>query len=244
MSDVKRCEPFGRDGLSSVMHEDSVGDYVRYDDHEAKRKGWIEQHARDSKELRELCQARDEARKERDQLRAELDAIRGQPSAALIEATRELISAAQSVNRSKAHEVRGLADEQPCYWQRKEWIDWFVENGEKARKALDALPPQQPDAVSVPRELEALQAECDNLRISLKDADHGMVLFMQQRDELLQELEAIKRPGQVRVPEYLLQRALRADASKGAGPAQLLDGWAAMEELRSLLSTRQAEEGE
>ncbi|MDN4147594.1 hypothetical protein QYE80_21550 [Pseudomonas tohonis] len=106
---------------------------------------------------------------ERDQLRAELDAIRGQPSAALIEATRELISAAQSVNRSKAHEVRGLADEQPCYWQRKEWIDWFVENGEKARKALDALPPQQPDAVSVLREAcdvplyEAIELACGGL---------------------------------------------------------------------------------
>lgn len=70
MSDVKRYEPFGRDGLSSVMHEDSVGDYVRYDDHEATRKGWIEQHARDSAELRRICG-------ERDQLRAELDAIRG-----------------------------------------------------------------------------------------------------------------------------------------------------------------------
>ncbi|MBO2926697.1 hypothetical protein [Metapseudomonas otitidis] len=71
MSDVKRYEPFGRDGLSSVMHEDDVGDYVRHDDYEAKRKGWIDQHARDSAELRRLCE-------ERDQLRAELEAIRGQ----------------------------------------------------------------------------------------------------------------------------------------------------------------------
>lgn len=90
---------------------------------------------------------------ERDQLRAELEAIRGQSSAELIEAVRELIGAANSVNRSRMHEVRGHDDDQPRYWQRKEWVDWLVENGEKAQQALDALPPQQPDAVSVPREL-------------------------------------------------------------------------------------------
>lgn len=86
-------------------------------------------------------------------LRAELEAIRGQPSAALIEAVRDLIGAANSVNRSRMHEVRGHDDDQPRYWQRKEWVDWLVENGEKAQQALGALPPQQPDAVSVPREL-------------------------------------------------------------------------------------------
>lgn len=90
---------------------------------------------------------------ERDQLSAELEVIRGQPSAALIEAVRELIGAANSVNRSRMHEVRGHDDEQPRYWQRKEWVDWLVGNGERAQQALDALPPQQPDAVSVPREL-------------------------------------------------------------------------------------------
>lgn len=78
-------------------------------------------------------------------LRAKLEAIRGQPSPALIEAVRELIGAANSVNRSRMHEVRGHDDDQPRYWQRKEWVDWLVENGEKAQQALDALPPQQPD---------------------------------------------------------------------------------------------------
>ncbi|WP_337056336.1 hypothetical protein [Pseudomonas sp. USHLN015] len=99
-----------------------------------------------------LLDESDSLQAERDQLRAELAAIRGRPSAELIEAVRELIGAANTVNRSRMHEVRGHDDDQPRYWQRKEWVDWLVENGEKARQALDALPPQQPDAVSVPRD--------------------------------------------------------------------------------------------
>lgn len=38
--------------------------------------GLMAQHSRDSAELRSLCQARDEARRERDQLRAELEQYR------------------------------------------------------------------------------------------------------------------------------------------------------------------------
>lgn len=83
MSDVRRYEPFGRDGLSSIMHEDDTGDYVRHDDYEAKRRGWIEQHSRDSAELRRICE-------ERDQLRAELEAIRGQQPDA-VSVPRELL---------------------------------------------------------------------------------------------------------------------------------------------------------
>ncbi|MFP7813417.1 hypothetical protein [Pseudomonas aeruginosa] len=39
--------------------------------------GLLAQHGRDSSELRALCQARDDARKERDRLKAENDALRG-----------------------------------------------------------------------------------------------------------------------------------------------------------------------
>ncbi|UXJ54845.1 ead/Ea22-like family protein [Pseudomonas citronellolis] len=39
--------------------------------------GLLAQHGRDSAELRALCQARDDARKERDRLKAENDALRG-----------------------------------------------------------------------------------------------------------------------------------------------------------------------
>lgn len=38
--------------------------------------GLLEQHGRDSAELRSLCQARDDARKERDRLKAENEALR------------------------------------------------------------------------------------------------------------------------------------------------------------------------
>lgn len=39
--------------------------------------GLLAQHGRDSAELRALCQARDDARKERDRLKAENEALRG-----------------------------------------------------------------------------------------------------------------------------------------------------------------------
>jgi chromosome segregation ATPase len=42
----------------------------------SKMEGLLAQHGRDSKELRDLCQARDEARKQRDQLKAEVEALR------------------------------------------------------------------------------------------------------------------------------------------------------------------------
>lgn len=42
----------------------------------AEVEGLRAQHGRDSAELRSLCQARDDARKERDQLKAEVEALR------------------------------------------------------------------------------------------------------------------------------------------------------------------------
>ena len=33
--EVKRYDPFGYDGLSALMHEDVLGDWVRADDYEA-----------------------------------------------------------------------------------------------------------------------------------------------------------------------------------------------------------------
>jgi len=32
--EVKRYDPFGYDGLSALMHEDVLGDYVRHEDYE------------------------------------------------------------------------------------------------------------------------------------------------------------------------------------------------------------------
>ena len=33
--EVKRYDPFGYDGLSALMHEDVLGDYVRHEDYDA-----------------------------------------------------------------------------------------------------------------------------------------------------------------------------------------------------------------
>lgn len=70
------------------------------------------------------------------------------PVAALVEALKELISAAQSVNCSRHHRVAVAADDAPCYWQRKEWVDWLVESGKSASAALAAYLKQQAPAES------------------------------------------------------------------------------------------------
>ena len=147
MSDVKR---YNADNLTSGDVVMAVGGDAILPEREKLARAMLSAH---NDFLKQLESGIADMAAERDQLRAELDAIRGRPSAELIEAVRELTGAANTVNRSRMHEVRGHDDDQPRYWQRKEWVDWLVENGEKARKALDALPPQQPDAVSVPREL-------------------------------------------------------------------------------------------
>ena len=54
----------------------------------------------------------DEHGEERDQLREKLH---------------ELASAVRSVNRGKQHMIMVDGDDQPCFWQRKEWIDWIIE---------------------------------------------------------------------------------------------------------------------
>lgn len=40
----------------------------------------------------------------------------------------ELISALRSINRADQHKVPEsiTSDDQPCYWQRQEWIDWVL----------------------------------------------------------------------------------------------------------------------
>lgn len=39
----------------------------------------------------------------------------------------ELTSAIRSINRAPHHIAKGVDDDEPCYWQRKEWIDWILE---------------------------------------------------------------------------------------------------------------------
>ena len=71
----------------------------------AEVEGLRAQHGRDSAELRSLCQARDDARKERDQLKAEVEALRN--------LTRELRGSAECTNvhhcKSEQHDL-----DEPC----------------------------------------------------------------------------------------------------------------------------------
>lgn len=43
--------------------------------------------------------------------------------------------------------------------------------------------------------MAGLEAECERLRVSLKDADAGMMLFLEQRNALAAELQALKAQG-------------------------------------------------
>lgn len=232
MSDVKRYEPFGRDGLSSVMHEDSVGDYVRYDDHEAKRKGWIEQHARDSKELRELCQARDEARKERDQLRAELAAIRGQelvlPEPCLNELYSEQFRSGWNMCLGvMRHKNPQLPKQDWCSTMERPKAQCGCPDCGSSLIDVSGLPPQQPDAVSVPREVcdvplyAAINRACEEL------PDEWSIEVNAERDGawvalLNAELEVVDFPTNNERLDYTVNDAIEF----------------------ALLSTRQAEEDE
>lgn len=39
----------------------------------------------------------------------------------------ELASAILSINKAKRHEITIGDDDEPCYWQRKEWVEWIVD---------------------------------------------------------------------------------------------------------------------
>ncbi len=58
------------------------------------------------------------------------------------EKLKELASAINSINRHECHlvpeEITG--DDEPCYWQRKEWIEWMLELAEEAK---ELLPPKE-----------------------------------------------------------------------------------------------------
>ena len=58
----------------------------------------------------------------------------------LVSVIGELTSAIRSINRAPHHIAKGVDDDEPCYWQRKEWIDWILELAssadEKSRAAM------------------------------------------------------------------------------------------------------------
>lgn len=218
MSDVKRYEPFGRDGLSSVMHEDDVGDYVRHDDYEAKRKGWIDQHSRDSAELRRLCE-------ERDQLRAEAEQFR------------ELAKANADALGKALAELEAIRGQGVLYVSAESLADDGVVGMHATRKqnavqnvALYALPPQQPDAVSVPSDTALRRAAK-----FLAGIDNGCNEVKTLRT-LVENAQGI---GAVSVPRELLRRLLDSNNRNTFCAGTYLK---AHDELSAILSTKNAEE--
>lgn len=57
--------------------------------------------------------------------------------------TDELVSAVRSINQSSRHEIRLAGDDEPCYAQRKEWVDWVLE-------ICEGLSPMKSHIVSTP----------------------------------------------------------------------------------------------
>lgn len=43
-------------------------------------------------------------------------------------------NAIRTVNNSERHKIMVSGDDQPCYWQRKEWVDWMLEVANELEK--------------------------------------------------------------------------------------------------------------
>ena len=54
------------------------------------------------------------------------------------EAVRELLSGIRTINRATQHLVEVEGDDEPCYYQRSEWIKWMLELADKAEHAISA----------------------------------------------------------------------------------------------------------
>lgn len=62
----------------------------------------------------------------------EFDAIR--------EVVKDLSGAMLSVNRGSLHKISIDGDDEPCFWQRSEWIKWIIELATEARKKIEVKP--------------------------------------------------------------------------------------------------------
>lgn len=60
---------------------------------------------------------------------------------ALSGAVESLISGIRSINRAPHHRVQIESDDEPCYYQRKEWIDWVLDLANNAERALSRPAP-------------------------------------------------------------------------------------------------------
>ncbi len=82
----------------------------------------------------------------------------------------ELISVARSINRGKAHEIRVPGDDEPCYLQRKEWVDWAVTACEELVEDLTASAALRGELAEVRQQLSNKTTELAQLAERLEHA--------------------------------------------------------------------------
>ena len=54
----------------------------------------------------------------------------------LREKAKEVVSAIRSINKSPHHLVVIDEDEDPCYWQREEWVEWILEMADELESEI------------------------------------------------------------------------------------------------------------
>lgn len=46
-----------------------------------------------------------------------------------------MVTAVRTINRSRNQEMKIPGDDDPVYWQRKEWIEWILELADELEQA-------------------------------------------------------------------------------------------------------------
>ncbi len=123
----------------------------------------------------------------------------------------EAIHALTSINSGKGHEIRVPQDDEPVYWQRREWVSWVVQVGKELAADVaqknSALPPgpgKASDMTCVPSDaitllkiwqthLGSCRESCDDAGKLLWDRIHAAIERAQPVcDQQVQSLELAK----------------------------------------------------
>lgn len=65
-------------------------------------------------------------------------ALAGAPTDPIATSLKRLISAARTVNHSPGHLIKIGIDDDPCYWQRVEWVEYLLEECDEAEATVQA----------------------------------------------------------------------------------------------------------